>query len=98
MLKLKSIRQKNAPNFCKWECYTFSNEYVIIRYKNWNLDVRVSKTLDNFLTGYEVRTIYRSELDREDGNKISLNEVVELLGLDLSNIRIKEEGYEWWKL
>ena len=84
MLKLKSIRQKNAPNFCKWEGYTFTNEYVLIRYKNWNLDVRVSKSLDNFLTGYDVRMIYREELDREDGNDISLKEVIELLGLDLS--------------
>lgn len=88
MLKLKSIRQKNAPNFCKWECYTYSNEYVVIRYKNWNLDVRVSESLDNFLTGYDVRMIYRSELDREDENEISLKEVVELLGLDLSECEI----------
>ena len=93
MLKLKSIRQKNAHDFCKWECYTYSNEYVLIRYKNWNVDVRISESLESFLTGYDVRTIYREKLDRENENDISLKEVVELLGLDLSECELIETRY-----
>lgn len=81
MLKLKSIRKKDAPNFCKWEAYTVNDDYVIIRYKDKCLDVRASRSMDEFLiSGF--RTLYRVYLENENANYIELEEVVDILGLE----------------
>jgi hypothetical protein len=85
MLEIKSIRQKDAPNFCKWEAETHNNEYVIIRYKDSNLDVRIAKSYKEFVLGKH-RAIYRDNLEREDNSNISLEEIIEILGLDMSKV------------
>lgn len=85
MLKLKSIREKNPKGFCKWEADTCSNEYVVIRYKNYNLDVRVSSSHDDFVLG-KSRCIYRQKLNMKCANYIDLKEVIEILELDVSLI------------
>ena len=93
MLKLKSIKKKNPPNFCKWEAYTYSNEYVVIRYKNNNLDVRIAKSKDDFLIGNS-RIIYIDKLPNKERNDISLKEIVGSLAFDISEIEYIEGFYK----
>ena len=81
----QTIRKKNPPDFCKWEADTTTGEYVVIRYKNAWLDVKISKSHDNFVMGYW-RAIYRQKLERADQNEISLEEVIDILNLNVSEI------------
>jgi len=84
-MKLKTLRKKNPPEGCKWEADSVNGEYIIIRYKNNWLDVRVSKSYDDFLLG-SWRSIYRNNLDNHDENSITFEEVVTILDIDISEI------------
>ena len=81
MLKLKSIRQKNAPYTFKWEAETVNGDYVVIRYKNCSLDVRVAKTYEDFLL-HGCTTIYREETYLSE-QQLELNSLLRYLGITL---------------
>jgi hypothetical protein len=83
MLKLKSIRQKNAPYSFKWEAETVNGDYVVIRYKNCYLDVRVARTYNDFLLeGFT--TIYREDVYLHE-EQLEINYLLRYLGITLES-------------
>jgi hypothetical protein len=86
MFEIKSIKRKHPPTGFKWEVITKTDEYVIIRYKDKYLDVRVSKSYDEFVLGNN-RAIYRSEIHINERNNpfYALLEVLKILEIELDN-------------
>jgi hypothetical protein len=83
VLILKSIRKKNAPNSVKWEAETVNGDYVVIRYKNCYLDVRVARTYEDFLL-HGFTTIYREETYLSE-EQLELNYLLRYLGITLED-------------
>jgi len=58
---------------------------LVIRYKDSSLDVRIARSHDEFVMGKH-RAIYRNNINWQDSNNIPLDEVIEILGFDISKI------------